>query len=65
MISTFKRIIASVLALILFVGAAPLARAASTGRPASARPSGPLPPPEGRAADDSPEPRRRTPARLS
>ena len=38
MISTFKRLIASLLALMLFVGAAPLARAASPAVPAPPAP---------------------------
>src|SRR5258706_2338479 len=63
MISTFKRIIASVLALILFVGAAPLARAASPAVPAPPAPPTAAAPEDGEA-DDSQNPAP-TPARLS
>lgn len=63
MISTFKRIIASLLALILFVGAAPLARAASPAVPAPPAPPTAAAPEDGEA-DDSQNPAP-TPARLS
>ena len=45
MISILKRIIASLLALTLFVGAAPLARAASPAVPAPPAPPATAPPP--------------------
>ena len=63
MISTFKRIIASLLALILFVGAAPLARAASPAVPAPPAPPTAAAPEDGEADErQNPAP---TPARLS
>jgi hypothetical protein len=69
MISTLKRLIASLLALILFVGAAPLARAASPAVPAPpAPPAAATTPaastPEDGEADDSQNPAP-TPPRLS
>ena len=56
----FKRLIASLLALILFAGTAPLARAASPAPPASPAASAP----EDGEADDSQNPAP-TPPRLS
>jgi hypothetical protein len=63
MISTFKRLIASLLALILFVGAAPLARAASPAVPAPPAPPTAASSEDGEA-DDSQNPAP-TPPRLS
>jgi hypothetical protein len=63
MISTFKRLIASLLALILFVGAAPLARAASPAVPAPPAPPTAATSEDGEA-DDSQNPAP-TPPRLS
>ena len=63
MINTFKKITASFLALILFVGAAPLARAASPAVPAPPAPPTAAAPEDGEA-DDSQNPAP-TPARLS
>lgn len=63
MISIFKRLIASLLALILFVGAAPLARAASPAIPAPPTPPAAATPEDGEANDSqNPAP---TPPRLS
>ena len=60
---TFKRLIASLLALMLFVGAAPLARAASPAPPAPPAPPAASGPAEGEADDNqNPAP---TPPRLS
>jgi uncharacterized protein DUF6600 len=63
MISTLKRLIASLLALILFVGAAPLARAASPAVPAPPAPPTAASSEDGEA-DDSQNPAP-TPPRLS
>jgi len=63
MISTFKRLIASLLALMLFVGAAPLARAASPAVPAPPAPPTAASSEDGEA-DDSQNPAP-TPPRLS
>ena len=60
---TFKRLIASLLALMLFVGAAPLARAASPAPPAPPAPPAASGPADGEA-DDSQNPAP-TPPRLS
>ena len=51
MINIFKRLIASLLALILFVGAAPLARAASPAVPAPPAPPAAAAPEDGEADD--------------